>query len=162
MSNLSADVTHPNPGSGAPSVAGTITLTQAVVCSYDKELARYHTYVRAQRSRTEIILDMYTIMLEAFKNYADVNGRPPEKVVYFRDGVASGQFPEVKATEVASIKGALEKLKNDGKLTVIVVTKRHHYRLFPQSNQDADPSGNCKPGTVVDSTITHPTECILT
>jgi eukaryotic translation initiation factor 2C len=46
-------------------------------------------------------------------------------------------------------------------ITVIVVGKRHHVRFFPSnpSNQnEADRSGNCKAGTIVDSDITHPIE----
>jgi hypothetical protein len=44
------------------------------------------------------------------------------------------------------------------KLTFIIVKKRHHARLFPMSPNEADKSGNCVAGTVVDSVITHPTE----
>jgi len=43
------------------------------------------------------------------------------------------------------------------KITVIVVGKRHHVRFFPQPQQ-ADRSGNCPAGTVVDEEVTHPTE----
>ena len=43
------------------------------------------------------------------------------------------------------------------KITVIVVGKRHHVRFFPKG-RDADRSGNCLAGTVVDQDITHPTE----
>lgn len=43
------------------------------------------------------------------------------------------------------------------KITVVVVGKRHHVRFFPNSN-DADRSGNCPAGTVVDKDIVHPTE----
>lgn len=31
-------------------------------------------------------------------------------------------------------------------------------RFFPQSREDADRSGNCKAGTVVDRDVAHPTE----
>ena len=44
------------------------------------------------------------------------------------------------------------------KLTVIVVGKRHHVRMFPESQRDADRSGNCPSGTVIDTDIVHPTE----
>jgi len=39
-----------------------------------------------------------------------------------------------------------------------VVQKRHHARFFPMHEKDADTTGNCPPGTVVESTITHPFE----
>lgn len=43
-------------------------------------------------------------------------------------------------------------------LTVIVVGKRHHVRMFPQSANEGDRSGNCPSGTVIDTDIVHPTE----
>ncbi len=44
------------------------------------------------------------------------------------------------------------------KITVLIVGKRHHVRFFPTRPNDADRSGNCRAGTVIDSDITHPTE----
>jgi eukaryotic translation initiation factor 2C len=41
-------------------------------------------------------------------------------------------------------------------ITFVVVQKRHNTRLFP--TEGADKSGNCLPGTVVDSGICHPTQ----
>jgi len=41
---------------------------------------------------------------------------------------------------------------------MIVVGKRHHVRFFPQNPKDADRSGNCPAGTVVDREVAHPTE----
>jgi len=43
-------------------------------------------------------------------------------------------------------------------ITVIIVGKRHHIRFFPEHPNDADRSGNCPAGTVVDREIAHPTE----
>ena len=54
--------------------------------------------------------------------------------------------------------GALEKNNIDAKITMLVVGKRHHVRFFPENPQEADRSGNCRAGTVVDQEITHPTE----
>src|SRR6185312_13638739 len=38
----------------------------------------------------------------------------------------------------------------------IVVGKRHHTRFYPMKQEDTDRKGNCKPGLVVERTITHP------
>jgi len=38
-------------------------------------------------------------------------------------------------------------------ITAVVVTKRHHTRFYPKSQNNDE---NCKAGTVVDSTVTHP------
>lgn len=44
------------------------------------------------------------------------------------------------------------------KITFVVVQKRHHARFFPVDPRDADRTGNCQPGTVVDTDIVHPFE----
>jgi eukaryotic translation initiation factor 2C len=43
-------------------------------------------------------------------------------------------------------------------ITFVVVQKRHNTRLFPATERDGDRSGNCVPGTVVDTGICHPTQ----
>ena len=44
------------------------------------------------------------------------------------------------------------------RVTFIVVQKRHCTRLFPTDPDQTDRSGNIQPGTVVDTSICHPTE----
>lgn len=63
-------------------------------------------------------------------------------------------------TEVVSIREGCHLLdKNyNPKITFVIVQKRHHARFFPISAQSADRSGNCQPGTCVDTTIVHPFE----
>lgn len=151
---MGADVTHSHPGSNAPSIA-------AIVASTDPKATKYHTYIRAQGHREEIISSMESVMMEALKNFSAVNnGKKPSRVLFFRDGVASGQFDKVRDVEVSAIKKALFSSKLNIPLTFMVVQKRHHIRLFPTDN-NMDRSGNCMPGTVVDTDITHPSECTL-
>ena len=42
-------------------------------------------------------------------------------------------------------------------ITFVVVQKSHGTRLFPADRDNQDRSGNCLPGTVVDTGVTHPT-----
>jgi eukaryotic translation initiation factor 2C len=58
----------------------------------------------------------------------------------------------------ASPPAACKSLNINPKITVIVVGKRHHVRFFPANANEADRSGNCIAGTVVDSDIAHPVE----
>ena len=44
------------------------------------------------------------------------------------------------------------------KITFVVVQKRHHTRFFAMDKKDADTTGNCLPGTVVERDITSPIE----
>ena len=82
--------------------------------------------------------------------------------IYFpRDGVSEGQFLIVLNKELSAIRSACEKLEEGYKpaITFIVAQKRHKTRLFPaEPNTGVGKNQNVKPGTVVDHTITHPTE----
>jgi eukaryotic translation initiation factor 2C len=103
---------------------------------------------------------MQEIMMEVLAGFQSVNGgKAPKRVIFFRDGVASGQFEKVREVEIKALKAALLARKIDAPLTFMVVQKRHHLRIFPTDN-NMDKSGNCMPGTVIDTTITHPTECM--
>lgn len=44
------------------------------------------------------------------------------------------------------------------KITIIVVSRAHKVVFFPTSDADADRSGNCPPGTVVDTTVVSPVD----
>ena len=98
-----------------------------------------------------------TLLIE----YRRATNTMPQRIIYLRDGVAEGQFAEVIRVELAAIRAAAKEVTGAGKavtITVIIVRKRHHTRLFPGRDNEADRSGNIFPGIVVDSGITHPVE----
>jgi eukaryotic translation initiation factor 2C len=90
----------------------------------------------------------------------------PENIIYYRDGVAEGQYMKVKDIELRAIRSAFAALAADKpdaptfQLTALIAAKRHHTRFFPASNAPAaDMEGkgrNCKPGTLVDDSVTSP------
>ncbi|KAG1347516.1 hypothetical protein COCNU_06G013450 [Cocos nucifera] len=166
-----ADVTHPAPGEdSSPSIA-------AVVASMDwPEVTKYKGLVSAQEHRREMIQDLYTLKHDPQKGYSHggmirelllsfyraVN-RKPDRIIFYRDGVSEGQFADVLLYEMDAIRKACASLQEGylPRVTFIVVQKRHHTRLFPQVHGDrssTDRSGNILPGTVVDTSICHPTE----
>ncbi len=150
---LGADVTHPGIGENdRPSIA-------ALVASYDIKMSRYGAAVRLQTTRQEIIADLGGMIKEHLNNFVKLNRRRPERLLYYRDGVSDGQYAAVLKDEVASIKRACGEFAEGyaPTLTVVIVQKRHHTRLSCASPQDADRSGNIPAGTVVDTTICHPT-----
>ena len=68
---------------------------------------------------------------------------------------------QVLNSEVNAIRRACISLNQEykPKVTFLVVQKRHHTRFFPTRREDEDGRNrNVPPGTVVDSTITHPIE----
>ncbi|KAI5293048.1 hypothetical protein KEM52_005858 [Ascosphaera acerosa] len=86
--------------------------------------------------------------------------RRPSPPTYFRDGVSEGQFDQVLNTEVVYLRKLLKDLNNQqdwtGKLTVVVASKRHHIRAFPEDNRCADRKGNPLPGVLIERDVTDP------
>ncbi|KAJ7075722.1 argonaute-like protein [Mycena belliarum] len=158
---MGADVMHPGAGTtNRPSFA-------AVVSSVDSNAAKYVATMKVQASRQELISDLQEMthyLLSKFMDYRKlVEGRKeptnaPKRLIFYRDGVSEGQFQQVLDQELPLIRAACDQLKIKPKITLVVVGKRHHVRLFPSNDRDADRSGNCPAGTVVDRDIGHPTE----
>ncbi|KAJ9079559.1 hypothetical protein DSO57_1034311 [Entomophthora muscae] len=147
---IGADVSHPSPGSHYGSVAAAVGSTDYTAC-------RYSSSTRLQNSRVEIIEDLQAMIVELLKGFYRTVKDKPKQIIYFRDGVSEGQFSQVLLHEMGAIKKACASLEQGycPKVTFVVVQKRHHTRFFPKL-ADADRSGNCKAGTVVDTGICHP------
>ena len=77
-------------------------------------------------------------------------------------GVSEGQYLNLLDTEVSDIKAVLKELnpRVTPKLTVIVATKRHHLRFFPErgDRNASDKNGNALPGTIVQTGCVSPFE----
>ncbi|WIA39818.1 hypothetical protein OEZ86_005871 [Tetradesmus obliquus] len=148
-----ADVTHPTSfHPDDPSIA-------AVTASYDRTLGRFMSRVLRQGHRQEVIGALQEVVQDMLKEFhRRNNGRKPQALIYYRDGVADSQFPAVLEHEYTAFRKACYALEEGycPPITFVVVQKRHNTRLFP--TEGADRSGNCLPGTVVDSEICHPTQ----
>ena len=147
------DVSHPPPGTKSmPSIC-------AMVASTDSACTKFNTYIRAQDRRVEVVAQAGHLIEGAVRDYMRVNNQQhPSEIFIFRDGVSQSQFLTVKSVEIQAISESLKKMGCHAKLIVIVVQKRHHLRLFPLSSSDRDKSGNCVPGTIIDTHVTHPYE----
>ena len=151
---MGADVTHPTSGDiNRPSIA-------SLVGSMDAQGARYASAVRVQGSRVENIEDIGGMCKEILRAFYQSTGRKPARILFYRDGVSEGQFSIVLENELKAIQNACAQLEPGykPKITWVVVQKRHHTRFFPIGKQQADRSGNCLAGTVVETDVTHPTE----
>ncbi|TDL23829.1 Piwi-domain-containing protein [Rickenella mellea] len=147
---IGADVSHPGPGVIRPSVAG-------VVSTRGSSAAKYVARCSAQEPRVEVITELKKLIRTAI-----MDNNPPRRILFFRDGISEGEFDNVAAVEFRDIKDAAKEAWKLGKLTTplptvtyVAVGKRHHVRFFPHEGQ-ADRSGNCLPGLVVDTGITSP------
>lgn len=149
---IGVDVSHAAPGGVTASVA-------AMTMSVDRDATRYAAVVETNGYRTEMLtpFNMNFMFGQLSKQWMAGHANAfPKHIMYFRDGVAEGQFAHVIEQEIAEIKRFLSRAAPKmelPKFTVIVATKRHHIRLFPQKG---DKNGNALPGTLVEKEVTHP------
>lgn len=125
------------------------------------------------------IMELEHMAFELIKNFGVKTGVPPSRIIFFRDGVAESQFDQVCRDEISALKSCCSKLKAgyNPQIIYIICGKRHHVRellstfllsrhaeifdpgMYPRDERDADKSKNCRAGTVIDSSITHPFYC---
>ncbi|KAJ7608103.1 argonaute-like protein [Mycena polygramma] len=149
---MGADVMHPGAGSSyLPSYA-------ALVASIDPMATKYVATSSVQPSRQELIADLEPMTIALLSRFMRIRKIEPTALILYRDGVSEGQFKRVLNEELPLVKAACKAVKINPKITLIVVGKRHHVRLFPTGYNDADRSGNCPAGTVVDRAIVNPVD----
>ncbi|KAH3913322.1 hypothetical protein HBH56_101590 [Parastagonospora nodorum] len=160
---LGADITHPSPGSlvGCPSIA-------AVVGSVNSMSTKYLGSMRLQETcKKEIIDDLQAMVYERIVAYEQATRNFPKRILFYRDGVSTGQFAKVRDEELPSIKAAFRQRYPIVKgrettplprVTIVVAVKRHHTRFYP-AKALKHLNGNCVPGTLVDRVVTSPHYC---
>ncbi|KAJ4516711.1 Protein argonaute [Exophiala dermatitidis] len=155
---IGADVSHASPGSPQASMA-------ALTVSYDRHGGRYAAACQTNGHRVEMIsaANFHDMLRPLIQNWIPQVGgnRLPQQVYYMRDGVSEGQFLHVLNQEVPNIKSVLNSFhpqkKWEGKITVIIASKRHHVRAFP-TGAGADNKGNPLPGCLIERDVTMPNE----
>ncbi|KAF2096831.1 Piwi-domain-containing protein [Rhizodiscina lignyota] len=152
---IGIDVSHAAPGSDQGSMA-------AITMSLNADLTRYAAHCNTNGHRVELVTKTNILDLENYvKHWVSTTGKGalPSRVVYFRDGVSEGQYQQVITQEVADLKELFHNIdpKKQVQFTVLIGSKRHHVRFFPLGN-GGDRNGNPKPGTLVETGVTHPYE----
>ncbi|KIH89067.1 eukaryotic translation initiation factor [Sporothrix brasiliensis 5110] len=152
---IGLDVSH-----GSTNMKGELEPSMAAMAvSWDKDAAKYSAFCQTNGYRQEIVnpVRMNSMFDKALRKWTEtLNCKMPAHVFYFRDGVSEGQFIQVMDFEVAQLKEIFQKrCGRVPKFTVIVATKRHHIRFFPEPSS-ADRNGNPLPGTLVEKEVTHP------
>ncbi|KAL2135155.1 hypothetical protein VTI74DRAFT_9586 [Chaetomium olivicolor] len=146
---IGVDVSHGNTGASNASTA-------AMCVSMDKDAAVYDAAIQTNGWGVEIVqpCNMHAMLGPLVVKWRKRNNVAPVHVFYIRDGVSEGQFAQVMEWEVDEMKKVFkEAIGVVPKLTVIIATKRHHIRFFPERG---DRNGNCLPGTLVEREVTHP------
>ncbi|KAG6237720.1 hypothetical protein E4U25_002418 [Claviceps purpurea] len=151
---IGVDISHGAPDGKTPSTAA---MTMAV----DRDALRYAAVVESNGYRVEMLTAANVhFMIGTLSKYwmAGHDGAFPKHIIYFRDGVSEDQFAHVIDQEIRQIKLYLREKAPAlpmPKFTVIVATKRHHIRFFPQKGK-GDRNDNPLPGTLVEREVTHP------
>lgn len=154
---MGADVTHPGPKSSsrAPSVA-------AMTANVHSDLGQFLATSRTQESRQEMIDDTDGMSKDLLSSWKTVGKHVnfPKNILKYRDGVSHGQVQMVIDYELPLLKKACAEMydavgQERPRITLVIVTKRHHTRFGPTKESDADGNGNCLAGTVTDRGITE-------
>ncbi|KAJ7123370.1 Piwi domain-containing protein [Mycena epipterygia] len=126
----------------------------AVVASVDVHASHYITTFRVQKEAgQEMISDLQemTMIQYLLTRYISHRQQVPKRIICYRDGLSEGQFKTVLNEE------ACELLNINPKMTFLIVVKKHHMRFFDK-DLNSDTERNCRPGTVVDREVVHPTD----
>ncbi|XP_023244757.1 protein argonaute-2-like [Centruroides sculpturatus] len=159
------DCNHPAPSSEVKySIA-------AVVGSLDSHPSKYKASIRVQHKKQkidgqdygqDIVIELKVMMKEVLLAFFNkTNGKKPEKIIVFRDGVSEGEFQKVMDYELREIRKACEEMAPGETyrppITFIITGKRHHTRFLPENPRDGvvRPE-NVLPGTTVDTDVVHP------
>jgi len=147
MMVIGMDVHHPGPGSvNKKSIA-------AYVGSLDNNMVDYYTCLREHElEREEKLVHLEDVTVELLQAYYQANGSLPQRLVFYRDGIAHSAFGSMGKAEVLNIRRALATIdpSYNPALLFVVVQKRNLARLFLEKHQDGVSSyANVSPGTVV-------------
>jgi len=138
------DVNHPGTGSNSPSVVGMVAVS-------GPDMGNVATRVKDVPPRRELVKETSQMLVECLQELEKKKMNFIKRVIVYRDGVGDGQIEQVKREEVNGFKAAFKILKNPNpELMVILVTKRHHFRMFQDGSLE-----NPEPGTVIDGIGTY-------
>ncbi|KAL9627282.1 MAG: hypothetical protein Q9164_007650, partial [Protoblastenia rupestris] len=158
------DVTHPSTGSqnGAPSIAAVVATEEPV------HFVNWPVSIRLQSSKEdklarEVIDDLDIMLKERLDHWMEKNGKLPEQIIFYRDGVSDDFYDLVKTIEFIKMKQAFANFgpQYEPNLVYFIVLKRHSTRFFPSPGIDVtDPSlldsnANIKPGLLIRDTLTR-------
>ncbi|XP_069136145.1 piwi-like protein 1 [Argopecten irradians] len=127
-----------------------------VVCSINGSITRFYSRCTFQHTAQELNDGLKICIKDALRQYHQVNGRLPEKIVIYRDGVGDGQLPAVYEHEMPQVVDAIRQCAGDDydvRIAVVVVKKRISSRFFSRARGTYT---NPIPGTVIDTEVTKP------
>lgn len=115
---------------------------------------KWYSNVTFQTTGTELSDGLKRCMTGALSRYKQVNGKLPERIIVFRDGVGDGQLEMVKGYEIKQMWDCMRAAGYPKKpaFSFIVVKKRVNARFFAQGGREG--LQNPPPGTIIDDVVT--------
>uniref|UniRef100_A0A0K8TM02 Piwib n=1 Tax=Tabanus bromius TaxID=304241 RepID=A0A0K8TM02_TABBR len=128
----------------------------ALVATMDmKSAARYYSSVSSHRNGEELSNELTISVTKALKEFRNLHGKLPNRILFYRDGVGDGQIQHVLEHEVNILKNKLkaiyksENVEAGPRFAFVIVSKKINTRLFSRGR-------NPNAGTVVDDVVTLP------
>ena len=133
---MGADVTNFGAGSDRNSIAAVVGSRDLNFVNYGVRLSEQKNSNSNRRSQ-EIILDLEEMTVLLIKSFQKNNqNRLPKRIIFYRDGIDSGQFQNVLEQEIKALENACKELNFRPKITMVIVQKRHHTKFFPIKEED--------------------------
>ncbi|KAF9486258.1 Piwi-domain-containing protein [Pholiota conissans] len=166
-----------------PSAAKKMPSIASLVYSHDTHATQYAALMAVQSPGMSYIENLRELVEEAVCSWIEKHRTAPRNIVMFRNGVFEGDYEAIEKKETMVVKAAFLKIweryrrrESLPNITFVVVERRlallfqaklhvtltwieicsHHVVFFPIPLLEGDKTGNCHPGSVVDTGITHP------
>ncbi|KAM3965654.1 argonaute 3 [Aphomia sociella] len=124
------------------------------IASYNQTMTHWYSKAVFQERGQEIVDSLKSCLVDALKHYLRTNGRFPDRIIIYRDGVGDGQLKQIQQYEIPQMQICFTTMESTYKptLTYVVVQKRINTRIFMKAGNGFE---NPYPGTVVDHAITR-------
>jgi eukaryotic translation initiation factor 2C len=125
----------------------------------DGMLGQWTTHLSVLKNVDNLVPDLERAVTSLLQCFAHRNeGRPPKRIIVYREGVAENAFDDIVEKELVAFKNAFYARGYDDasiKLAIIVCHKRHHIRLLYEGG-----SGNSSDGTPSKGNFEYLNPCV--
>lgn len=127
-----------------------------MVSSTDVRVGRYLQTSFIQSSVEPYVNALGDMFVENMIKFENENGFLPDRFIIFRHGLSKSIAEEILEEEIDKARKAYRKeFKKIAHFTYIVCTKANRLRILPTENAPRDDTGNCIPGTLIESLEEH-------
>nr|QZA51939.1 piwi b [Paramecium bursaria] len=125
----------------------------AFVASLDQYYTNYYSQISFKISKKVLLDDMADLLKLAFEKYQIINGRFPDRIIYFRESLHDDQVVLLLENEIQIILENANKLNNKfgNNLTVVSITNSYLTKMY---RREGDKIFNPPCGTIIDKDVT--------